>query len=129
MIVCIHTFGELAHWHPHIHALVSDGAFARDGTFVRVPEIAVEPFLKLWEKDSIEPNTVLATEWCESYTVGSDACGSNVDPCYGMHHDAPLDCRASARVHADGSAKWLKRTDDAYEAQWSRGPGQVYWYW
>jgi len=49
MIVCIHTFGELAHWHPHIHALVSDGAFARDGTFVRVPEIAVEPFLKLWE--------------------------------------------------------------------------------
>ena len=50
MIVCIHTFGELAHWHPHIHALVSDGAFARDGTFVRVPEIAVEPFLKLWEK-------------------------------------------------------------------------------
>ena len=49
MIVCIHTFGELAHWHPHIHALVSDGAFARDGTFVRVPEIAVEPFLKLWQ--------------------------------------------------------------------------------
>ena len=50
MIVCIHTFGELAHWHPHIHALVSDGAFDRDGTFVRVPEIAIEPFLKLWEK-------------------------------------------------------------------------------
>jgi hypothetical protein len=44
------VFGELAHWHPHIHAPVSDGAFARDGTFARVPEIAVEPFLKLWEK-------------------------------------------------------------------------------
>ena len=25
MIVCIQSFGELAHWHPHIHALVSDG--------------------------------------------------------------------------------------------------------
>ena len=24
MIVCIQSFGELAHWHPHIHALVPD---------------------------------------------------------------------------------------------------------
>ena len=86
----------------------------------------VEPILAI---GSVEPNTVIAAEWCESYTVGSDACGSNVDPCYGMHHDAALDCRGSARVHADGSVKWLKSTDDAYEAQWTRGPGQVYWYW
>jgi len=25
MIVCIQSFGELAHWHPHIHAPVPDG--------------------------------------------------------------------------------------------------------
>ena len=25
MIVCIQSFGELAHWHPHIHASVRDG--------------------------------------------------------------------------------------------------------
>ena len=27
MIAAIHTFGERVHWHPHIHALVTDGAF------------------------------------------------------------------------------------------------------
>jgi hypothetical protein len=44
----IQTFGELIHWHPHIHALVSDGAFAPDGTFHPLPAVAVEPFRKLF---------------------------------------------------------------------------------
>jgi prepilin-type N-terminal cleavage/methylation domain-containing protein len=76
---------------------------------------------------SVDADTVIATEWCESYTVESN--GDAFNPGYGMHHDGPLDCRGSARVHADGSAKWLKRTDPAYEAQWTRGPGQIYWFW
>lgn len=28
------SFGSLAHWHPHLHVLVTDGAFPRDGRFV-----------------------------------------------------------------------------------------------
>ena len=28
------SFGSLAHWHPHLHLVVSDGAFRRDGSFV-----------------------------------------------------------------------------------------------
>jgi hypothetical protein len=31
------SFGALAHWHPHLHVVVSDGAFRRDGTFVASP--------------------------------------------------------------------------------------------
>jgi hypothetical protein len=50
MIVAIHTFGELVHWHPHLHALVTDGAFTPDGTFIALPEIAPEPFAALWQK-------------------------------------------------------------------------------
>lgn len=44
----IQTFGELIHWHPHIHALVSDGAFAPDGTVHPLPAVAVEPFRELF---------------------------------------------------------------------------------
>ena len=50
MIAAIHTFGELVHWHPHLHALVTDGAFAPDGTFIPLPALDGEPFEKLWQK-------------------------------------------------------------------------------
>jgi ribosomal protein S27E len=44
----IQTFGELIHWHPHIHALVTDGAFDADGTFHPLPAVAAEPFRELF---------------------------------------------------------------------------------
>jgi hypothetical protein len=50
MVTAIHTFGELVHWHPHLHALVTDGAFAPDGTFIPLSPIDAEPFEKLWQK-------------------------------------------------------------------------------
>jgi len=49
MVGSIQTFGELAHWHPHHHSIVTDGAFRADGTFLPLPKIEGEPFLKLWE--------------------------------------------------------------------------------
>jgi hypothetical protein len=51
MVGAIQTFGQLIHWHPHIHALVSEGVFLPDGTFVPLPKLATEPFLKLWEQE------------------------------------------------------------------------------
>ena len=50
MIAAIHSSGQLLHWHPHIHALVADGCFAPDGTFLPLPERDSEPFEKLWRK-------------------------------------------------------------------------------
>ncbi|MFZ2654598.1 MAG: transposase [Victivallales bacterium] len=44
----VQTFGELARWHSHVHAIVSDGVFTPDGGFVGLPKLASEPFLKLW---------------------------------------------------------------------------------
>ncbi len=50
MIAAIHTFGELLHFHPHLHALVTDGGFTPDGTFIALPALDSEPFKKLWQK-------------------------------------------------------------------------------
>ena len=35
VIACVQTFGSVAHLHPHLHVLMTDGAFRRDGTFRR----------------------------------------------------------------------------------------------
>jgi len=51
MVGAIQTFGDLIHFHPHIHALVSEGVFLPDGTFLSLPKLATEPFLKLWEQE------------------------------------------------------------------------------
>jgi hypothetical protein len=49
-ILTIQTFGQLIHFHPHIHGLVTDGAFTSDGRFIPVPlNLSHEPFLRLWE--------------------------------------------------------------------------------
>lgn len=31
------SFGSAAHWHPHLHLVVTDGGFRRDGSFVAMP--------------------------------------------------------------------------------------------
>ena len=38
VIACVQTFGSVAHVHPHLHVLMTDSAFRRDGTFVPLPE-------------------------------------------------------------------------------------------
>ena len=39
MIIAIQTFGQLVHFHPHVHAIVTDGGFAPDGLIVCLPRI------------------------------------------------------------------------------------------
>ena len=49
-ILAVQTFGQLIHFHPHIHGLITDGAFDRDGRFLPLPvNLGHEPFLRLWE--------------------------------------------------------------------------------
>jgi len=50
MVAGIQTHGQLSNWHPHIHALVTDGAFTGDATFIPLPDdLSSTPFLKIWE--------------------------------------------------------------------------------
>jgi hypothetical protein len=51
MVRAIQTFVQLAHWHPHIHPLVTEGVFLPVGTILPLPKLATEPFLKLWEQE------------------------------------------------------------------------------
>jgi hypothetical protein len=49
MVAGIQTFGELIHYHPHIHAMVTDGAFTPDGTFLCLPKIDNGLLLATWQ--------------------------------------------------------------------------------
>jgi hypothetical protein len=67
-ILAIQTFGQLIHFHPHIHGLITDGAFTPAGNFLPLPpNLGHESFLRLWEnnvfrllldEDKIEPAVV-----------------------------------------------------------------------
>jgi hypothetical protein len=50
LVVCVQTFGSVAHLHPHLHVLMSDGAFRRDGTFVRLPEPEPTVLEEAWRR-------------------------------------------------------------------------------
>jgi hypothetical protein len=50
MVGATQTFGDLAHFHPHVHAIVSDGVFTKDGDFIPVPEVDLTRCVILWRK-------------------------------------------------------------------------------
>ena len=76
IVLSIQTHGSLLNWQPHIHALVTDGGFRPDGTFVRLPahstEVLTEAFrravLKLFvERELFEPEVAEGMlEWFHS---------------------------------------------------------------
>ncbi len=50
MIAAIQTHGELLHWHPHIHVLITSGAFTPEGDFLQYPEFDMERLLVAWQE-------------------------------------------------------------------------------
>jgi hypothetical protein len=41
VVACVHTFGNFVNFHPHIHALVTDGGFTPGGTFHVLPKVSL----------------------------------------------------------------------------------------
>ena len=50
VIACVQTFGSLAHVHPHLHVLITDGAFRRDGAFVPLPTLDPAVLEEAWRR-------------------------------------------------------------------------------
>jgi len=44
----IQTFGDYAKWHPHIHSIVADGLFRRNGVFYVMPKLNITPLAELF---------------------------------------------------------------------------------
>ena len=47
-VLTIQTFGDYAKWHPHIHAIVADGLFRRNGVFYVMPRGNLKPLAELF---------------------------------------------------------------------------------
>ncbi len=54
LILTLHTFGEYLDFHPHIHALVADGLFTRDGQFHPLSEFPVKPLEEIFRAHVIQ---------------------------------------------------------------------------
>ena len=50
MVGAVQTFGDLIHWHSHIHAIVPDGVFTESGFFVHIPDIWKHRAVEIWQE-------------------------------------------------------------------------------
>jgi hypothetical protein len=50
MIGAVQTFGDLVHWHSHIHAVLAEGVFTESGHFVHIPDIWRNRAEKFWQE-------------------------------------------------------------------------------
>ena len=67
MVAAIQTHGELLHWHPHLHLLLTCGAFTATGDFLELSELNLERLEVAWQEavfalylaeEKIEPEVV-----------------------------------------------------------------------
>ena len=67
MIAAIQTHGELLHWHPHLHVLITCGAYTPNGNFLELKEFDLDRLEAAWQEavfhlylaeDKIEPEVV-----------------------------------------------------------------------
>jgi hypothetical protein len=50
MIATVQTFGDLILWHCHVHAIISEGVFMKDGSFVNMPDVNLAKCVARWQK-------------------------------------------------------------------------------
>jgi len=50
MVGAVQTFGDLIHWHSHVHTIVSEGVFTSSGYFVHIPDIWRYKAVEIWQE-------------------------------------------------------------------------------
>ena len=53
-IAGIQTFGDLIHFHPHLHVIATDGAYLPDGTFICLPPMDTKRLLSVWKRKGFD---------------------------------------------------------------------------
>ena len=64
--MAIHTFGDYLDFHPHLHALVTDGLFVQGGLFHVMPQVSLKPLEKMFQaKTEHTPRRIPSIKWRE----------------------------------------------------------------
>ena len=50
MVIAHQTFGDILRWNPHFHAIVLEGGFDEDGTFVYLPFSGLEKMTEYFRR-------------------------------------------------------------------------------
>jgi hypothetical protein len=64
LVMVIHTFGDYARFHPHLHAIVADGLFRKNGTFYVLPKYEMK------QLEEIFRSRILAMLKCKGKIAG-----------------------------------------------------------
>ena len=62
MIGTAQTFGDLVHWHSHIHAIVAEGVFTESGHFVHMPDTWKYKAVDIWQDVAVGPTNARARD-------------------------------------------------------------------
>ena len=54
ILLTLQTFGEYLDFHPHIHALIADGLFTRNGQFHPLHELPLKPLEEIFRAHVIQ---------------------------------------------------------------------------
>ena len=101
-IVCVQTFGSVAHLYPHLYVLLTDGAFRRDGTFVPLPEPAV--LEETWRRAVLA--AFVRRGWLEEDAAAGSGPGlTDLGGCEGGRRGASLRVGAGVGAPAVGSVR------------------------
>ena len=128
VVASIQTFGTLANWHPHLHLLVTDGAFRPDGTFLHLGfhqiEILTEAFrravLRAWvRRELLDPDAAQSRlAWEHSGFHVHHSVRLEADDALGMLQLARYAARAPValdRLHYDVGKKRVRLVSDKPE--------------
>jgi hypothetical protein len=117
MVAATQTFGDLGHWHPHAHAIVSDGVFSKNGDFIPVPGVDMSRCVILWRKkvfDLLLHKEKITEEVIDSMCQWSHS-GFSIDNSVRIEADDQVDLQRLTEyiVHCPFSlARMIKVTED-----------------
>jgi len=49
-IICVfHPFGKDMKFHPHLHMILTEGGFTKEGKFIKIPHFPADAFRRCWQ--------------------------------------------------------------------------------